>query len=273
MWLTFFMIDFKISSIYQMTGLVKSVNFELFIGVRFEYKSSSVFNSRRIRSIDTVQNEKIYKTVALFECTRHFFRTMNSERKGKSMKYQIATAIVILASLSPVTSEAKDQTTQHQRYYVAYEKIVQKINRTNENADITLLAADQFADEDWVSPKRFQERVVKRLKPLRVQTSLEWDSERTLERTERGNEVRIIGNFETELLEQSKRQRLSDVFSMTSLAVDDGKWTQTGFSGTPIDALQTMVVTVSGTYAKQGILTRHHITKEYHCSWYGEIYY
>ncbi len=72
------------------------------------------------------------------------------------MKYQIATAIVILASLSPVTSEAKDQTTQHQRYYAAYEKIVQKINRTNENADITLLAADQFADKDWVSPKRFQ---------------------------------------------------------------------------------------------------------------------
>lgn len=256
-----------------MTGLVKSVNFELFIGVRFEYKSSSVFNSRRIRSIDTVQNEKIYKTVALFECTRHFFHTMNSEREGKSVKYQIATAVFLFASLSSVTSEAKDQTTQHQRYYAAYEKIVENINRTHENADVTLLAANQFADEDWVSPERFQERALERLKPLRVQTSLEWDSERTLERTERGNDVRIIGNFETELLEQSKRQRLSDVFSMTSLAIDGGKWTQTGFSGTPIDALQTMVVTVSGTYAKQGILTRHHITKEYHCSWYGEIYY
>jgi hypothetical protein len=189
------------------------------------------------------------------------------------MKYQIATAIVILNSLLPVTTEAKEQTTQHQRYYVAYEKILQKINRTNENADMTLLAADQFADEDWVLPKRFQERAVKRLKPLRVQTSLEWDSERTLERSQRENEVRIMGNFETELLEQSKRQRLSDVFSMTSLAVDDGKWTQTGFSGTPIDAGQTMVVTVSGTYAKQGILTKNHITKEFHCSSVGEIYY
>lgn len=198
---------------------------------------------------------------------------MNSERKGKSMKYQIATAVLILASLSPVTSEARDQTTQHQRYYAAYEKIVEKINQTHENADVTLLAADQFADEDWVSPKRFQERAVKRLKPLRVQTSFEWDSERTLERTEHGNDVRIIGNFETELLEQSKRQRLSDVFSMTSLAIDGGKWTQTGFSGTPIDAGQTMVVTVSGTYAKQGILTKHHITKEFHCSSVGEIYY
>ncbi len=54
---------------------------------------------------------------------------------------------------------------------------------------------------------------------------------------------------------------------MTSLAIDGGKWTQTGFSGTPIDAWQTMLVTVSGTYAKQGILNRHHITKEFHCSW------
>lgn len=189
------------------------------------------------------------------------------------MKYQIATAVFLFASLSPVISEEKDQTTQHQRYYAAYEKIVQKINRTHENADVTLLAANQFADEDWVSPKRFQERVVKRLKPLRVQTSFEWDSERTLERTQRGNEVRIIGNFETELLEQSKRQRLSDVFSMTSLAIDDGRWTQTEFVGRPIDAGQTMVVTVSGTYAKQGILTKHHITKEFHCSSVGEIYY
>lgn len=189
------------------------------------------------------------------------------------MKYQIATAVFLFASLSPVISEAKDQTTQHQRYYAAYEKIVQKINRTHENADVTLLAANQFADEDWVSPKRFQERAVKRLKPLRVQTSFEWDIERTLERTQRGNEVRIIGNFETELLEQSKRQRLSDVFSMTSLAIDDGRWTQTEFVGRPIDAGQTMVVTVSGTYAKQGILTKHHITKEFHCSSVGEIYY
>ncbi len=256
-----------------MTGLVKSVNFELFIGVSFKYKSLSVLNSRNVRSIDTALNEKIHKTVVVFESIPRFFRTMNSERKGKSMKYQIATAVVILASLSPVTSEAKDQTTQHQRYYAAYEKIVEKINRIHENADITLLAAEQFADEDWVSPERFQERALERLKPIRVQTSLEWDSERTLERTERENDVRIIGDFETELLEQSKRQRLSDVFSMTSLAIDGGKWTQTGFSGTPIDAWQTMVVTVSGTYAKQGILTRHHITKEYHCSWYGEIYY
>ncbi len=111
------------------------------------------------------------------------------------MKYQIATAVFLYASLSPVISEAKDQTTQHQRYYAAYEKIVQELNRTHENADVTLLAANQFADEDWVSPKRFQERAVKRLKPLRVQTSLEWDSERTLERTERGNDVRIIGNL------------------------------------------------------------------------------
>lgn len=218
-------------------------------------------------------NEKIPKTVALFECTPHFFRTMNSERKGKLMKYQIAIAVFLFTSLSPVTSEAKDQTTQHERYYAAYEKIVRELNRTHENADITLLTADQFADEDWVSPERFQERAVERLEPLHIQTSLEWDSERTLERTERGNDVRIIGNFETELLEQSKRQRLSDVFSMTSLAIDGGKWTQTGFSGTPIDAWQTMVVTVSGTYAKQGILTKHHITKEYHCTWYGEIYY
>ncbi len=256
-----------------MPGLVKSVNFELFIGVSFEYKSLSVLNSRNVRSIDTALNEKIRKTVVVFESILRFFLTINSERKGKSMKYQIATAVFLFASLSPVTSEAKDQTTQHQRYYAAYEKIVQELNRTHENADITLLAANQFADEDWVSPKRFQERAIKRLKPLRVQTSLEWDSERTLERTERGNDVRIIGNFETELLEQSKRQRLSDVFSMTSLAIDGGKWTQTGFSGTPIDAWQTMLVTVSGTYAKQGILIKHHITKEFHCSSVGEIYY
>lgn len=256
-----------------MPGLVKSVNFELFIGVSFEYKSLSVLNSRNVRSIDTALNEKIRKTVVVFESILRFFLTMNSERKGKSMKYQIATAFFLFASLSPVTSEAKDQTTQHQRYYAAYEKIVQELNRSHENADVTLLAADQFADEDWVSPKRFQERAIKRLKPLRVQTSLEWDSERTLERTEHGNDVRIIGNFETELLEQSKRQRLSDVFSMTSLAIEGGKWTQTGFSGTPIDAWQTMLVTVSGTYAKQGILTKHHITKEFHCSSVGEIYY
>lgn len=150
---------------------------------------------------------------------------------------------------------------------------MEKINRTHENADVTLLAANQFADEDWVSPKRFQERALERLKPLRVQTSLEWDSERTLERTQHGNDVRIMGDFETDFLKQSKRQRLSDVFSMTSLAIDSGKWTQTGFSGTPIDAGQTMVVTVSGTYAKQGILTKHHITKEFHCSSVGEIYY
>ena len=256
-----------------MPGLVKSVNFELFIGVSFEYKSLSVLNSRNVRSIDTALNEKIRKTVVVFESILRFFLTINSERKGKSMKYQIATAVFLYASLSPVTSEAKDQTTQHQRYYAAYEKIVQELNRTHENADVTLLAANQFADEDWVSPKRFQERAIKRLKPLRVQKSLEWDSERTLERTEHGNDVRIIGNFETELLEQSKRQRLSDVFSMTSLAIDGGKWTQTGFSGTPIDAWQTMLVTVSGTYAKQGILTKHHITKEFHCSSVGEIYY
>lgn len=256
-----------------MPGLVKSVNFELFIGVSFEYKSLSVLNSRNVRSIDTALNEKIRKTVVVFESILRFFLTINSERKGKSMKYQIATAVFLFASLSPVTSEAKDQTTQHQRYYAAYEKIVQELNRSHENADVTLLAANQFADEDWVSPKRFQERAVKRLKPLRVQTSFEWDSERTLERTQRGNEVRIIGNFETELLEQSKRQRLSDVFSMTSLAIDDGRWTQTEFVGRPIDAGQTMVVTVSGTYAKQGILTKHHITKEFHCSSVGEIYY
>ena len=218
-------------------------------------------------------NEKIHKTVVVFESVPRFFRTMNSEREGKSVKYQIATAVFLFASLSSVTSEAKDQTTQHQRYYAAYEKIVENINRTHENADVTLLAANQFADEDWVSPERFQERALERLKPLRVQTSLEWDSERTLERTERGNDVRIIGNFETELLEQSKRQRLSDVFSMTSLAIDDGRWTQTEFVGRPIDAGQTMVVTVSGTYAKQGILTKHHITKEFHCSSVGEIYY
>lgn len=103
------MIDFKIALIYQMTGLVKSVNFELFIGVSFEYKSLSVLNSRNVRSIDT--------------------------------------------------------------------------------------------------------------------------------------------------------------------ALNDGIWTQKGFDGTRIDAGQTMVVTVSGTYAKQGILTKHHITKEFHCSSVGEIYY
>lgn len=256
-----------------MTGLVKSANFELFIGVSFEYISLSVLNSRRIRSIDTVQNEKIYKTVALFECTRHFFHTMNREGKGKSMKYQIATAVIILASLSPVISEAKEQTTQHQRYYAAYEKIVQKINRTHENADVTLLAANQFADEDWISPKRFQERAIKRLKPLRVQLSTYGDGQRALERTQGEKEVRITGYFETELLEQSERQWFSDVFSMTSQALNDGIWTQKGFDGTRIDAGQTMLVTVSGTYAKQGILTKHHITKEFHCSSVGEIYY
>lgn len=256
-----------------MTGLVKSVNFELFIGVRLTEQSSFVLNSRSVQSIDIVLNEKISKTVVVFESIPHFFRTMNSERKGKSMKYQIATAVLILASLSPVTSEAKDQTTQHQRYYAAYEKIVRELNRTHENADVTLLAANQFSDEDWVSPERFQERTIKRLKPLRVQLSIYGDGQRALERTQGGKEVRIIGNFETELLERSERQWFSDVFSMTSQAINDGIWTQKGFDGTRIDAGQTMVVTVSGTYAKQGILTKHHITKEFHCSSVGEIYY
>lgn len=67
------MIDFKISSIYQMPGLVKSVNFELFIGVSFEYKSLSVLNSRNVRSIDTALNEKIRKTVVVFESIPRFF--------------------------------------------------------------------------------------------------------------------------------------------------------------------------------------------------------
>jgi len=218
-------------------------------------------------------NEKISKTVVVFESILRFSRTMNSEREGKSMKYQIATAVVILASLSPVISEAKDQTTQHQHYYAAYEKIVQKINRTHENADITLLGADRFADEDWVSPKRFQERAFKRLKPLHVQLSIYGDGQRALEQTQGGKEVRITGNFETELLERSERQWFSDIFSMTSQAINDGIWTQKGFDGTRIDAGQTMIVTVSGTYAKQGILTKHHITKEFHCSSVGEIYY
>lgn len=78
-----------------------------------------------------------------------FFSYNERRREGEVNEISIATAVVILASLLPVTTEAADQTTQHQRYYVAYEKIVQKINRTHENADMTLLAAHRFSDKDW----------------------------------------------------------------------------------------------------------------------------
>lgn len=96
-----------------MPGLVKSVNFELFIGVSFEYKSLSVLNSRNVRSIDTALNEKIRKTVVVFESILRFFLTINSERKGKSMKYQIATAFFFIRFIvtSHIGGKGSDNTT------------------------------------------------------------------------------------------------------------------------------------------------------------------
>ena len=96
-----------------MTGLVKSVNFELFIGVRLTEQSSFVLNSRSVQSIDIVLNEKISKTVVVFESIPRFFLTMNSERKGKSMKYQIATAVFFIRFIvtSHIGGKGSDNTT------------------------------------------------------------------------------------------------------------------------------------------------------------------
>ena len=198
-------------------------------------------------------------------------------------------AVICMLNLSMglfgMTVCAAEEDQQRAVYYEEYKKIVEKIS-SDTGVELTLLPAEEFAEEDWRTPEEF-ERVIREFATAEIviedsdddimdllsgarsavsaskNVSFVWGSSVS-------TTIKIKASFSTQY--SSGRQYISGVSSISSSkASGNGTWKQFGSDYVILDAGRTAQVSASGTISYAGASTNKLLTVEFYCSATGGI--
>lgn len=197
-------------------------------------------------------------------------------------------AVICMLSLSMglfgMTVCAAEEDQQRAVYYEEYKKIVEKIS-SDTGVELTLLPAEEFAEEDWRTPEEF-ERVIREFATAEIVVENSDDIMDLLSGVRSGvsasknisfmvdgsvsTTIKIKASFTTQY--SSGRQYISGVSSISSSkASGSGTWKQFGSDYILLDAGRTAQVSVSGTITYAGASANKLLTVEFYCGATGGI--
>lgn len=191
-------------------------------------------------------------------------------------------AVIIVFGIVQEASAASLELTQEQKesYYKQYTAIIEEVN-SQYNGDLELGPLEDFKSEEWVEPKDFKEIatdmvdldfVVKSnptndgVLPRAAQTA-----SKTVTTTIKNVSVNVTvsGSFNTHLVGDIQRFH-TDINYIRSSA-NKGTWSQTGYTGTLIDASRTYSIDVGGKFTYNNISSTTNVTVKFHCSASGVV--
>ena len=169
--------------------------------------------------------------------------------------------------------------TVKQSYYAEYIKIAEEVGKKT-GSEIQVLPMDEFAEDDWKTPKEFRKMVA----------ALADGTDCTEFQKVRGSSVAaaktaeikaggetcvlsVTGSFYTNIHVHTGRQHFAGITSMTSeLLGGSGTWKQTGFEYVSLDSDRTYGITVSGDLTAGGVkFVNKRAYAEFYCGANGNI--
>ena len=199
-----------------------------------------------------------------------------------------AVAMICMLSISVGSAGmvvcATGENQQRLEYYEQYKKIVEEVS-SDTDVELTLLPAEDFADEDWRAPGEF-EKIVRAFATAEIAVDKNDDIADLVSETRYavtalknvsfavGNSadivIKIRGDFSTQY--HAERQYISTVSNISSSKVTDtGTWQQTGSNYLLIDAGRTAQISVSGNLSYGGVSQEKMITVEFYCGATGGV--
>ena len=199
-----------------------------------------------------------------------------------------AVAMICMLSISVGSAGmvvyAAGENQQKSVYYEEYKKIVEEVS-SDTDAELTLLPAEDFADEDWRTPDEF-EKIVRAFATAEIAVNKNDDITDLASETryavaasknvsfivENNADVtiKIKADFSTQY--HAGRQYVSSVSNISSSkAIDTGTWQQVGSDYLLLDAGRTAQISVSGNLSYGGVSQEKIITVEFYCSAAGGV--
>ena len=199
-----------------------------------------------------------------------------------------AVAMICMLSISVGSAGmvvyAAGENQQKSVYYEEYKKIVEEVS-SDTDVELTLLPAEDFADEDWRTPDEF-EKIVKAFAMAEIAVNKNDDIADLVSETRYAVAtsknvsfiventadvtIKIKADFSTQY--HAGRQYISSVSNISSSkATDNGTWQQTGSDYLLLDAGRTAQISVSGNLSYAGVSQKKIITVEFYCSAAGGV--
>ncbi|ACB60947.1 hypothetical protein Exig_1487 [Exiguobacterium sibiricum 255-15] len=189
-----------------------------------------------------------------------------------SMKNTISTALLSLTLLVPLSPDAIAETNgptteQKNEWYQQYEIVIESVNQSHQDGELELAPIYAFRDEDWRPVEEFR-KIAEKRSTFRIALT---SNEKQAVKEESASDINVRPDITTAYSQSAGRHLCSDTVSVTSESRTKGKWIQKGYTATRIDANQTYEISLGGYYTKDGIVTGHIPTIEFHCGRNGEI--
>lgn len=199
-----------------------------------------------------------------------------------------AVAMICIVSISAGSAGmivcAAGENQQKSMYYEEYKKIVEEVS-SDTDVELTLLPAEDFADEDWRTPDEF-EKIVRAFATAEIAVNKNDDITDLASETryavaasknvsfivENNADVtiKIKADFSTQY--HAGRQYVSSVSNISSSeATGNGTWQQKGSAYLLLDAGRTAQISVSGNLSYSGVSQEKIITVEFYCSAAGGV--
>ena len=199
-----------------------------------------------------------------------------------------AVAMICMLSISVGSAGmvvcATGENQQKSEYYEQYKKIVEEVS-SDTDVELTLLSAEDFADEDWRTPDEF-EKIVRAFATAEIAVDKNDDIADLVSETRYAVAasknvsftvedtadimIKIKADFSTQY--HAERQYISMVSNISSSkATDTGTWQQTGSNYLLIDAGRTAQISVSGNLSYGGVSQEKIITVEFYCGATGGV--
>ena len=196
-----------------------------------------------------------------------------------------AVAMICMLSISVGSAGmvvyAAGENQQKSVYYEEYKKIVEEVS-SDTDVELTLLPAEDFADEDWRTPDEFEKIVkafamaeiaVNKMADLVSETRYAVTASKNVSFTVENTAdimIKIKADFSTQY--HAERQYISMVSNISSSkATDTGTWQETGSNYLLIDAGRTAQISVSGNISYGGVSQEKIITVEFYCGATGGV--
>ncbi len=189
-----------------------------------------------------------------------------------SMMKTICTALTALTLLIPLSPDAIAETNgptteQKNEWYQQYEIVIESVNQSNPDGELELAPIYSFQDEDWRPVEEFR-KIAKKRSTFKIALT---SNEKQAVKEESASDINVRPDITTVYSQSAGRHPCSETVSVTSESRTKGTWVQKGYTATRIDANQTYEISLGGYYTKDGIVTGHIPTIEFHCGRNGEI--
>ncbi|OEH93838.1 hypothetical protein [Bacillus solimangrovi] len=181
----------------------------------------------------------------------------------------VLTVILIVFVNGKVASATSIELTHEQKeaYYKQYENIIEKVKEEYPEAILKVVSFNDFAEEDWIEPEKFEQFAIDRAKLTfdKEQEPTPFFGGSTSKMKSKSSNVNsvsstvnIAGSFNTQLDKVNDRQSFAGINDISSKATS-GIWTQTGYSASLNDSARTYVIDVAGIYTSNGIVSSHNL--------------